>query len=111
MPEDYVLRRELDRIVADHERRLDGHDALYADLRETREELVRFTEALQNAREMISSGVTARDICQQACATHRSAFAERLEALEKFRWQFGGAVLVLAAVPAWAALIVMLLGR
>lgn len=105
MVDEPVTRREFDRVVADHERRMDGHDDLYADLRETREELVKFTEALQAARREIVSGVSERDVCKQACARHRGEFEARIRALEKFRWQFGGAVVFLAAIPTWVMLI------
>lgn len=105
MAEDFVPRREFDRVVADHERRLAGHDGLYKDLQETREELTRFTEALKHAREEIVSGLTERDKCQVDCSNHRSAFEVRIRALEKFRWQFGGAVVFLAALPTWVMLI------
>jgi hypothetical protein len=94
----------------DVERRLDGHDGLYRDLRETREELVRFTEALKSARDEIVSGMTDRDKCQEACAGYRAGFEKRIRALEKFRWQIGGALVVVAAVPGWTAVILLLKG-
>ncbi len=104
MVDEPVTRREFERVVADHERRLDGHDALYTDIRITREELVRFTESLQAARREITSGVSDRDLCKAECAKHRSDFSRRIRALEQFRWTFGGAVLLLAGIPAWVTL-------
>ena len=108
--EDPITRREFDRVVIDHERRLAGHDGLYKDLQETREELVRFTEALIQARTEIVSGMTDRDKCQELCAGYRSGFEKRIRALEKFRWQIGGALLIVAAVPGWTAVILLLGG-
>ena len=105
MTDDPVTRREFDRVVQDHERRLKGHDSLYKDLQDTREELVRFTEALVAARSEIMSGMNDRDLCKADCAKHRGEFEVRIRALEKFRWQFGGAVVFLAALPTWVMLI------
>jgi len=96
MTEDWVPRHEFERVVKDHERRLDGHDGLYGDLRETREELVRFTEALKSARDQITSGLTERDQCREHCESHRAEFDGRIKALERFRWQIGGALAVLS---------------
>jgi hypothetical protein len=103
MVDDPITRREFDRVVQDHERRLDGHDGLYGDLRDTREELVRFTEALKAARDEIMSGVTDRDLCKAECAEHRSGFEKRTRCLEQFRWQISGALLVIGVV--WPAII------
>ena len=108
--EDPITRREFDRVVIDHERRLAGHDGLYKDLQETREELVRFTEALIQARTEIVSGMTDRDKCLENCATYRGGFEKRIRALERFRWQIGGALLIVAAVPGWTAVILLLGG-
>ncbi len=105
MLDEPVMRREFERVVADHERRLDGHDSLYADLRQTREELIEFTAALRAAREQIMSGVSEQELCRQHCAEHRAEFEVRVRALERFRWQFGGAVVFLAALPTWVMLI------
>jgi DNA repair ATPase RecN len=97
-PEEYVHKSEFDRVVADHERRLKGHDGLYRDLQETREELVRFTEALKGARDQIVSGLTDRDKCREDCEQHREGFDRRLTVLERFRWQIGGALIILSVV-------------
>ena len=97
-PEEFVHKTEFDRVVADHERRLKGHDGLYRDLQETREELVRFTEALKGARDQIVSGMTDREACQEHCEHHRAGFESRLTVLERFRWQIGGALLLLSVV-------------
>ena len=110
MTDDWVTRREFDRVVVEHERRLAGHDGLYKDLQETREELTRFTEALKHAREELVSGLTDRDKCQADCVSHRVGFEKRIRALEKFRWQIGGALLIVAAVPGWTAVILLLGG-
>lgn len=110
MTEDYVHRTEFDRVVADHERRLKGHDGLYRDLQETREELIRFTEALKEAREQMTSGVTQNERCQEKCVGYRSGFETRIRTLERFRWQIGGALVLIAAVPSWTAVILLLAG-
>lgn len=100
MVDEPVTRREFDRVVSEHERRLDGHDSLYAGLRETREELIRFCETLKNAREEMAEGVEHTTHCQELCASHRKAIGQRLDALEKFRWQITGAlVLVTIIIP------------
>ncbi len=104
MVEEPVTRREFERVVADHQRRLDGHDALYLDLRITREELVRFTEALQAARQEINGLVADNQACAIECEKYRQSFDGRLTALERFRWTFAGVVLVLAGIPAWVTL-------
>ena len=98
MTEDFVPRREFERVIHEHERRLDGHDGLYGDLRDTREELVRFTEALKSARDQITSGLTDRDQCREQCVSHRTGFDGRIKALEKFRWQIGGALVLLSII-------------
>jgi len=110
MADELVTRREFERVVSDHERRLAGHDGLYKDLQDTREELVKFTEALKAARDEMVGGLTDHDRCQQSCAKYRTEFEKRIRALERFRWQFGGAVLVIVALPTWVMLF-LTLGR
>jgi hypothetical protein len=85
--------------------RLDGHDGLYKDLRETREELVRFTEALKSARDLLTVATHNQDECRDECAAHREGFEKRIRVLERFRWQITGIVSFLVAAPAWASLI------
>jgi hypothetical protein len=111
MADDFVQRREFERAMADHERRLDGHDSLYSDVREAREELARFSETLRQARHEIGSGTADRDKCRVECASNRTKFDDRLRVLERFRWQIGGALVLIAAVPSWTAVILLLAGR
>ena len=110
MTDDYIERREFERVVTDVERRLAGHDGLYKDLQDTREELVRFTEALVQARGEITSGLTDRDKCRAECFDNRRGFEKRIRALERFRWQIAGALIVIAAVPGWTTLVIVLIG-
>ncbi len=99
--DDPVLRGEYEQFKTDVERRLQGHDGLYGDLRETREELVKFTETLRAAREQVISVVTDRAKCQDDCKGYRAGFEKRIRALERFRWQIAGALIVLSfVVPA-----------
>jgi len=98
MTDDLVRRPEFDRVVADHERRLDGHDSLYGDMRRTREEMVKFMETLRHARGELDSTVADRDKCRVACAGHRERFDGRIRSLERFRWQIGGALVVLSVI-------------
>ena len=107
MTDDPITRREFDRVIGDHDRRLAGHDGLYRDIQETREELVRFTEALKQARDQIVSGMTDREACQERCAHHREGYEKRIRALERFRWQLGGALVILVAIPSWLAVIML----
>ena len=105
---DYIERREFERVVADHERRLDGHDALYVDVRQTREELVAFIETLRHARKEINDIIGDRDKCKEDCKQYRAGFESRVTALERFRWMAGGAVVLIAAAPAWTTLFLLL---
>ena len=98
MTDDLVRRPEFDQFRGDVTRRLDGHDSLYSDLRQTREELVAFTETLKTAREQIVSMTGDRAKCQEDCKGHRERLDARLKALERFRWQIGGTVAFLACI-------------
>ena len=113
MVDEPVTRREFDRVVQDHERRLAGHDGLYKDLQETREELVKFTEALQAARLEIGGGSSEHIACKTECARHRDGFEKRVRVLEAFRWKLLGAyavaVLVLG-IPGIGSFIMLLSG-
>lgn len=111
MTDDVIHRPEFDQFRGDVTRRLDGHDSLYSDLRQTREELVAFTETLKHARQEISSGLTDRVKCRAECVEHRAGFDGRIRSLERFRWQIGGALILIAAVPSWTAVILLLAGR
>ena len=110
MSDDPVFRGEFDLFKEDVNRRLKGHDGLYGTLTEAQMELAKFSEALKSAREQIMSGMTDRDKCQELCAGYRGGFEKRVRALEKFRWQIGGALLIVAAVPGWTAVILLLGG-
>jgi len=92
-------------------RRLDGFDALYRDLRDPREELVEFAQALRDARAQVTSGLMDRDKCTEQCREYRSGFEERITALEAFRWKLAGVVGVFVAIPAIGSFIMLLVTR
>lgn len=105
-----VTRREFDRVVKDHERRLDGHDTLYDKIQDAEKALVGFTETLKHASEQLTEIATARSKAQEDCENYRDRFDKRLRVLERFRWQIVGIVTFLVAVPAWVGLFMMILG-
>ena len=111
MADDPVTRHEFERVVQEHERRMDGHDNLYSDLRATREELVRFTEALEHARASLATGSTDRKNCRDECAAHRDGFHTRIVVLERFRWQVLGIVALLCGIPAYISLFLIVTSR
>lgn len=105
-----VTRREFDRVVKDHERRLDGHDTLYDKIQEAEKALVGFTETLKFAREQLVDIASACRQADQDCERCRDGIDKRLRVLERFRWQIVGIVTFLVAVPAWVGLFMMILG-
>ena len=110
MTDDPITRREFERVVHDHERRLDGHDSLYRDLREAREELVKFVEALRGLSKELSDEGSEHAACRAQCEKHRDRFEKRIRALERFRWQIGGAMLIIVAIPSWLAVVMLFVG-
>lgn len=110
MTDETVPRREFERVVAEHERRLDGHDTLYEKVQEAEKALVSFTETLKHARVEIEDMMKDRTDQEQYCERVQKGFNERLRVLEKFRWQIVGVGSVFVAAPAWVGLFMMLTG-
>ena len=104
-----VLHGEFDEFEKTVERRLDGHDTLYSEVKKMAVALAEFTGCLKGATDKITDALKADDDQAVKCTACKASLEGKINDLNVFRWNIVGALAFVIGIPAIGSFVILIL--
>ena len=109
MPDQPVLHGEYDTFRVDVERRLRGHDQMYADVSEFKAALRELVTIVKNATGDIADVMEDNRDPQGKCAKCKAELENKIEDINRWRWRVIGAIGAFLAIPTVISCVILIM--